>query len=296
MEKAVLNIDILNVTQGMNGSYSHKGDLAIDISRLSGLRAPFTGKIKRIYTNCNAVWLESVDKVKYADGTEDYMTVLTIHDNSVTSLYVGKTIKQGEIYYQQGTKGKVTGAHIHIAVGKGKFSGSGWYQNEYGSWPINNQYDITKALFVYKGVNQANPMYDWKETSDFVYDKPKTIEIGSKVKINTIPPYKYYVADDVQNKYGIYQIRENVNAGGEKNFEWKDNGIPEVCVDLVHSDGRKRSDSDKVHAKKGDKFVFAKTFTVKKIAYDNNRKYFLLDFDGNADHRFWVIGDYLRLV
>jgi hypothetical protein len=224
------------------------------------------------------------------------MTVLTIHDNSVTSLYVGKVIKQGEIYYQQGTKGKVTGAHIHIAVGKGKFSGSGWYQNEYGSWPINNQYDITKALFVYKDVKQISPMYNWKKTNDFAYNKPNIIEIGSKVKIKTISPYKYYVADDVQVKYGIYQIRENINAGGSKNFKWEDNGIPEACIDLVHSDGRKRSDSDKVHAKKGDKFVFAKTFKVKKVAYDNNRKYFLLDFDGNADHRFWVIGDYLRLV
>lgn len=187
MEKAVLNIDILNVTQGMNGGYSHKGDLAIDISRLSGLRAPFTGTIKRIYTNCNAVWLESNEKVKYADGTEDYMTVLTIHDNSVTSLYVGKVIKQGEIYYQQGTKGKVTGAHIHIAVGKGKFSGSGWHQNEYGSWPINNQYDITKALFVYKDVNQINPMYDWKETSDFIYNQ----QISTTKYLNISPEADY---------------------------------------------------------------------------------------------------------
>ena len=140
-----------------------------------------------------------------------------------------------------------------------------------------------------------------KMISDKLEDKPtpqptpsNKIEVGSKVKITTMSPYKYWVADDVQIKYGIYQIREDVNAGND--FEWKDNGIPEACVDLVHSDGRKRSDSDNVHAKKGDKFVFAKTFTVKKIAYDNNRKYFLLDFDGNADHRFWVIGDYLRLV
>lgn len=140
-----------------------------------------------------------------------------------------------------------------------------------------------------------------KMIKDKLEDKPtpqptpsNKIEVGSKVKITTMSPYKYWVADDVQIKYGIYQIREDVNAGND--FEWKDNGIPEACVDLVHSDGRKRSDSDKVHAKKGDKFVFAKTFTVKKVAYDNNRKYFLLDFDGNADHRFWVIEDYLRLV
>lgn len=140
-----------------------------------------------------------------------------------------------------------------------------------------------------------------KMISDKLEDKPtpqptpsNKIEVGSKVKITTMSPYKYWVADDVQIKYGIYQIREDVNAGND--FEWKDNGIPEACVDLVHSDGRKRSDSDLVHAQKGDKFVFAKTFTVKKVAYDNNRKYFLLDFDGNADNRFWVIEDYLRLV
>ena len=140
-----------------------------------------------------------------------------------------------------------------------------------------------------------------KMISDKLEDKPtpqptpsNKIEVGSKVKITTMSPYKYWVADDVQIKYGIYQIREDVNAGND--FDWRDNGIPEACVDLVHSDGRKRSDSDLVHAQKGDKFVFAKIFTVKKIAYDNNRKYFLLDFDGNADHRFWVIEDYLRLV
>lgn len=297
MEKAVLNVKELNVTQGMNGGYSHQGDLAIDIGKAcENLKAPFTGVIKRNYESCNGVWLESLEKVKYADGTEDYMTIMTLHDNSITSLPVGKIIKQGEIYYQPGTKGKVTGSHIHIAVGKGKFTGNGWTKNSYGNWCINNQYDITKALFVHIDVKQTNPMYDWKETSDYTYNKTNKIDVGSKVKIKTINSYKYYVADDVQVKYGIYQIRENVNAGGEKAFDWKDNGIPEACVDLVHNDGTKRSDSDKVHAKKGDKFVFAKTFTVKKVAYDNNRKYFLLDFDGNTKHRFWVIEDNCYLV
>lgn len=171
MEKAVLNVKELNVTQGMNGSYSHKGDLAIDIGKACEyLKAPFTGVIKRIYESCNAVWLESVDKVKYADGTEDYMTLMALHDNSVTSLYVGKVIKQGEIFYQPGIKGKVTGPHIHMAVGKGKFTGNGWSKNSYGNWPINNQYDITKALFVHTGVKQTNPMYDWKETSTLIVD------------------------------------------------------------------------------------------------------------------------------
>lgn len=195
MEKAVLNIETLNITQGMNGSYSHKGDCAIDMgSACSYLKAPFTGVIKRIYTNCNAVWLESCEKVKFADGTEDYMTVLTIHDNDVSNLKVGKVIKQGEIYYQPGIKGKVTGPHIHITVAKGKYTGNGWYQNIYGSWCINNQYDITKALFLYTGVRKANVMYNWKETSDFGVSTVKYLNLDPSVSSWTIyKTNKYYM-------------------------------------------------------------------------------------------------------
>lgn len=181
MEKAVLNVKELNVTQGMNGSYSHNGELAIDLGKACEyFKAPFTGTIKRIYTNTNTVWLESLEKVKYADGTEDYMTVMTTHDNSVTNLYVGKVIKQGETYYQPGTKGKATGSHIHLGVGKGKFTGNGWTKGKYQpkidgyAWPINNQYDITKALFVHKDVKQTNPMYDWKETDTLIVDNVTT--------------------------------------------------------------------------------------------------------------------------
>ena len=168
MEKAVLNVKALNITQGMNGSYSHKGDLAIDMGyACEWLRAPFTGVIKRKYANCNAVWLESCEKVEYADGTKDYMTVLTIHDNDISNLKVGQVIKQGDVYYQPGTKGNATGSHIHISICKGKFSGTGWYKNKYGSWCSNNQYDITKALFLYSGVKIKNKMYNWKTTKDF---------------------------------------------------------------------------------------------------------------------------------
>jgi hypothetical protein len=201
-----------------------------------------------------------------------------------------RNTEYGEILHMDG--------HVGVYIGDGKVvESTAWY----GKTIISNV--ATDGNRIKDGKSGGY----WKEHGKLQYidysDAPKPtpqptpsnkIEIGSKVKITTMSPYKYWVADDVQIKYGIYQIREDVNAGND--FDWRDNGIPEMCVDLVHSDGRKRSDSDFVHAQKGDKFVFAKTFTVTKIAYDNNRKYFLLDFDGNADHRFWVIGDYLRLV
>ena len=190
MEKAVLNVKELNITQGMNGDYSHKGELAIDIGKAcEWFKAPFTGTIKRIYTYSNTVWLESNEKVLYADGTIDYMTIMTCHDNDVSNLYVGKVIKQGETYYQPGTKGKVTGSHIHLGVGKGKFTGNGWHKGEWQkagfyAWPINNQYDVVKALFLYDKVEVKNGMYDWKKTDTFVVeDKYK---IGDIVDINGV--------------------------------------------------------------------------------------------------------------
>lgn len=195
MEKAVLNISSLKITQGMNDLFSHKNCLAIDIAGHGNFKAPFTGTVKKIYTkDANQVWLESNDKVKYADGTEDYMTLSIWHDNDVSNLYVGKVIKQGEIFYQEGTKGYVTGAHNHLTVGKGKFTGSGWYGNEQGqAWCINNQYDITKALFLHNDVKVINDYgYNWVKTNNFVYntrpveDKFVGISIGDKVTINGV--------------------------------------------------------------------------------------------------------------
>lgn len=98
MERAVLLMNTLNVSQRANNEFSHKGDKALDLSGkdsgIDNLRAPFTGIIKRIYASSNAVWLESLNRVKYADSTIDYMTVLTMHDNDVSNLKVGSVVKR----------------------------------------------------------------------------------------------------------------------------------------------------------------------------------------------------------
>lgn len=206
MEKAILNIDNLYISQGMNGTYSHKGDLAIDISRLTYLKAPFTGVIKRIYKGCNAIWLESIDKVEYADGTIDYMTIMTLHDNDVSNLKVGQVIKQGTIYYHPGIKGKVTGTHIHLAIGKGKFIGNGWNKNKYGHWCINNQYDITKALFIDKSVKKTKVLYKWKE-----------VPMEEKENISTSKRQKLYLPGSASS-WRVYKIGDKPVKGNECGF------------------------------------------------------------------------------
>ena len=126
-QKAMFPLKLGAVTQPMNGSTSHKGTKAIDFGWLLAkpdgdynLYAPFDGTV---------MWADDVSKgaaiafqsdypVKYADGTIDYMTVFTEHDNDRPSK--GAKFKQGERYSKMGTAGNV-GKHVHLEVQKGKY-------------------------------------------------------------------------------------------------------------------------------------------------------------------------------
>lgn len=230
MEKAVLWIKKLNVTQGMNGAYSHNGELAIDMGRVcEWLKAPFTGTIKKIYEPSNSVWLESNEPVLYADGTVDYMTIMTHHDNDISGLYVGKVIKQGETYYNPGTKGLSTGPHIHLAIGKGKFTGSGWHKGEYQPmidsycWVINNQYNVVDGLFLYDAVEIEYAMYDWKRTGDLIVNEiTPNVERNENVNQVEVLVEKLRVRTEPNlggsilgfSNIGFYNVYDQVEADG----------------------------------------------------------------------------------
>jgi len=126
LEFALFPSGTLNVTQGAYDHYSHQKQNALDITTTNGsVYAPFTGKIVRIdrgYSRYNTVWLESSDKVVFADGSIDYMTVVFMHDNNVSDLSVGQILTQGEYFYDMGVAGGATGPHVHIAVIRGQYS------------------------------------------------------------------------------------------------------------------------------------------------------------------------------
>ncbi len=168
-EYAMFPMTTLNVTQGVGGSYSHAGTLAIDIAGKDGgiesAYAPFTGTIKQIYKSYH-VWLESSNPVIWADGTIDYMTILVVHDNDTSDLYKGKVIKQGERFFEEGTAGKADGNHIHLEVSKGKMTGSGWHENQYGTWTVNNPVNPFDALFLSDTTIVKNTKgYNWRYVS-----------------------------------------------------------------------------------------------------------------------------------
>ena len=152
MEKPIYPSKYMRITQSYNTG-SHIDSYAIDEagidSSISILNAPFTGIIKKIYPqDANEVWLESIEPVEYPDGTKDYMTIMFAHANDVSDLFVGKRINQNEPFYKEGIKGQATGNHCHIECGQGKFTGTGWYKNNGGSYSINNKKKPEECLWI----------------------------------------------------------------------------------------------------------------------------------------------------
>jgi len=219
MEKPLFPCEYIRITQGY-GEGTHLDSYAIDNagkdSGISDIYAPYTGIIKKIYTNdANEVWLESVEKVEFPDGTIDYMTMLFAHNDDISDLFVGKRINKGEAFYKEGKKGNTTGNHCHIECGKGKFIGTGWHKNNAGYWSINNAKKPEECLWIDNTIKILdNYKYNFKIISTQPVDKIDAITHQS-VEINTdnnLPKYMYKTKKEfVARKtdlYGIF-LKEN---------------------------------------------------------------------------------------
>ena len=189
MEYATFPLRKTWITQGMNGSYSHQGTKAIDFGWLSkyssetNLYAPFSGKIVALYPSVNdshMIALESLEKVKWADGTEDYVTIVTMHDNDISSLYIGKTFKQGQKYSKMGTACRFeVGKHCHMEVAKGKYAGM--FHNSQGVWMVKNAVEPYRVLALTNDTLLDNDgyTYSWRKLSDIMIQT-----VGSPVSRN----------------------------------------------------------------------------------------------------------------
>lgn len=222
MEKPLFPSKYMRITQGYDEG-THKNSFAIDNadkdSGISNIYAPFTGIIKKIYsTDANEVWLESVDKVEYPDGTVDYLTILFAHANDVDNLFVGKLIKKGEAFYKEGTKGNASGNHCHIECGRGKFTGSGWHKNEAGYWSINNGKKPEECLWIDDSITIiSNNAYNFKKISTTPVekenlikpeDKPEKLPEKEKPKKELSSNNEFTFTAPKSDLYGVY-LKEN---------------------------------------------------------------------------------------
>lgn len=75
-------------------------------------------------TECMAIW-ESLLPVHMVGDRIDYLTIIVYHDNDIqnNTYYSVGTIKlQGEEFNKTGTGGNVTGDHVHLETGYGRFT------------------------------------------------------------------------------------------------------------------------------------------------------------------------------
>lgn len=178
MQYAILPLRYVGISQGVNGSVSHLGLKAIDfgwnstyLTQSKTLLAPFDGKVVWKKGSSNCIAFQSNEKVKWADGTEDYMTVITCHDNNAPA--VGAEFKQGEVYGHSGTAGGVA-LHTHLEVQRGKFQTYTEIKNtsssgKYTSYIFPNTVLPYEALFVTKDTiysTVSSIKYNWKEVGD----------------------------------------------------------------------------------------------------------------------------------
>ena len=99
-------------------------------------------KVRRIYGvgtgGTNTLWLESCEKVTFADGTTDYFTMMITHPNDadLKGIRVGDCFLRGEAITKEGSDG-ATANHLHISGGKGRFKGNGWAKNSKGKYVLD---------------------------------------------------------------------------------------------------------------------------------------------------------------
>lgn len=142
----------MRITQSYNGTTSHKPhttgtpkDWPIDEGGLDSGRDPIYATvdivIKKIYgvgnSGVNTMWIESVEPVKFANGKTDYFCAQLTHpnDSDLRRLKAGQIIKKGGMICYEGTDG-ASGNHIHMSVGMGHMTGTGWTKNTKGKWVL----------------------------------------------------------------------------------------------------------------------------------------------------------------
>lgn len=189
VQSSMFGMEVMNITQGVNGTTSHACRLALDLAGkdtgIDSYCASFDGKIS-YRENVGAktlVIFSSVDKVLTPNGLQ-YVNIELYHDNDIKDLWLGKFIQQGEPFYQEGTAGQATGNHIHLMVSFGKYDGSyPLFKTSCGNWAIKNQVHPQEAFFIDDTIIKQDKGYAWKLLPSEPVQPIAELKVGDLVKI-----------------------------------------------------------------------------------------------------------------
>lgn len=165
-QKSIFPMTYINVTQGPNGQFSHKGLQAMDLAGkdtgIDPFVAPFDvrciSKHSSARTNDQTgVVFESTQPIQLTDGTTSIIHFVCWHDGDTSDVQVGGLYKQGSHIYDEGTAGYSTGNHVHVEFGGG-YAPTGYplVKNQYGSWGLTNSIEPHLVLTY----NDGNVMID----------------------------------------------------------------------------------------------------------------------------------------
>ena len=285
------------ITQGSNGSFSHRGIYANDVrGRVAGIRypyyAPVTSKCIKTYPESGQVMWQSINKVRFANGRIDYATYMTIHDDTMDA-YPGLVVPQGNQLGNMGTKGNATGVHCHIEVSQSK--DTSWTKNQYGIYHFNNEYDLDACYFV----DYTNILYglgkNWKTTGEV-----PIIEIsGSEAIDQILHPGSNVMFDGI---FKVDIIKRGTNLFGNtkltgvpfmtyynekaRNYHW----IPLDDFTEVDEYGSEIGQDDIVYG--GQSYVINKNiYKVKEIDIPTNSAKLVLN-----NREIWIFSAFLREV
>jgi hypothetical protein len=183
-EVMLFPLPYMNISQGENGSYSHRGTYNIDFLGWNKLGreykapmyAPCTCKcVAKIDSYNKGRIFQSLNKVHTPNGLQ-YVTFMNFHDNNPLA-NVGDKFIQGQTYAHTGTAGIGTGDHTHFNCANGKYKG--WEQV-----PPDNHGQLKNSTHIYDicYVNDTKIIdgkkYPWKEWKEVPPTPVYTIEAG----------------------------------------------------------------------------------------------------------------------
>lgn len=182
--------EVMNITQSINGQYSHQGTNAIDDAQQdtgisNGAAFADVVCVATDYVNGNAMFWQTEKKVRTVKYGDCYLSFMVIHDNTANA-YVGMRVKQGEQLFSEGTVGRATGNHNHMEVAPQKFS----------------KMYVLNSCGVYMMPGNVNP------ADIFFVDDTKIIN-GGGLNWQTIPQNKSVNFDEMeQEHYAVKYIND----------------------------------------------------------------------------------------
>lgn len=166
-EVMLFPLEYLYMSQDEGGSYSHLYTYSIDLlgwgpnGRITHCPYYAPCSCKCVNTNfaSHSRVFTSLDKVHWPDGTFDYVTFNTMHDNNpIASL--NQVFTQGDLIGHTGTAGHVTGDHLHFNTARGTYQG--FYDVGTGHYQLRNATHVYNTCYVNDTTIRQGYGHNWR--------------------------------------------------------------------------------------------------------------------------------------